>query len=56
MADKQLPEGVKDEYVLMFDKDGNRTEDPKAAVQAEAVRVFKDGTSEHTIMRPGAQP
>lgn len=47
MADPE----VSDEEILMYDADGNVTEDEDKAVTAEVTQTMTDGTVRHTLMR-----
>jgi hypothetical protein len=50
MAEKK----VVSETVILSDKDGNETKDPKKAVMAEITQKMSDGTTLSTIMRAPA--
>lgn len=47
MADQE----VVDEEILMYDADGNVTEDKDKAVTAEVTQTLADGNVVHTLMR-----
>lgn len=47
MADQE----VVDEEILMYDADGNVTEDEDKAVSAEVTQTLADGNVRHTLMR-----
>jgi hypothetical protein len=42
---------VSDEEILMYDADGNVTEDEDKAVTAEVTQTMADGSVRHTLMR-----
>lgn len=47
MADEE----VVDEEILMYDAEGNVTEDEDGAVTAEVTQTLADGSVRHTLMR-----
>jgi hypothetical protein len=42
---------VSDEEIIMYDADGNVTEDEDEAVTAEVTQTMSDGSVRHTLMK-----
>lgn len=42
---------VADEQILMYDAEGNVTDDSSKAVSAEVTQTMADGSVRHTLMR-----